>query len=511
MIINKDRFYIIAGIFTSLMVFAVNSYPIFEGDLFWHIKTGEWILQNYSLPHSDPFSFTTYLLGGKQDPSRVEFVLSSYWLGQVILYLLWKLGGSTMIVIARALSYAGIIAVLFIWIGRSSKGVLAVAGILAVASELFNFSGERPQLFGYILFLLMLYVIEHTRLQKRISVFSWTLPAVMCIWSNIHGSFLLGDVAIVIYMISYLASNYRSINFKSGYIPLLAASIFASAINPNHFLALGEFFKHYQLGITSSTTEYASPLIKYNIHIGFLSIAAFVILLVLVKWKHIAWEHFLLLFFLAAISLYNGRYIPFFLLSIPLAYTYLNGVAATWLQRSSILILLVIWTFTRTWQGSFSFGVDPMYPEESVKFLNEAAPRGPLFNFVNWGGYVMFFSKYSVFCDGRYLAPKARGFHDDILNKPYGRWLLDKFNISTVLIPGTNAYANDQDHGKPWPLLIQLAQDDRWQLVHYDNVAVVFVRNIPENLQLIQKHRLSKNMIIKHIEMRQRTLAPRGL
>jgi hypothetical protein len=222
-------------------------------------------------------------------------------------------------------------------------------------------------------------------------------------------------------------------------------------------------------------------------------------------------EHILLLLFLVSISCYNVRYIPFFLFSIPLAYIYLNGIAETWLQRSMILGLVFLWAVTRPWQGALAFGIDPMYPEKSVRFINEAAPTGPLFNFVNWGGYIMYFSNYPVFCDGRYLAPKARGFHDDILKMPYGIRLLDRFNISTVLIPGTNPYVNDPNYGQPLQLLIQLAQDDRWVLVHYDDVAVVFVRDIPENSRVIQRYRIPKNMASRHVELRQKTQVPRGL
>ena len=51
----------IAALIAVLLIPAMlgSSATIFnDGDVSWHIATGQWILDNRAIPHADPFSFT---------------------------------------------------------------------------------------------------------------------------------------------------------------------------------------------------------------------------------------------------------------------------------------------------------------------------------------------------------------------------------------------------------------------------------------------------------------------
>ena len=71
--------------------------PLWDSDFWWHIASGRWILQQ-GLPDSDPFGVFPALDGVRNDT-----ILKGQWLGQVILYVLYALGGIDGVVAFRVL------------------------------------------------------------------------------------------------------------------------------------------------------------------------------------------------------------------------------------------------------------------------------------------------------------------------------------------------------------------------------------------------------------------------
>ena len=49
---------LIVALYWAISVFAVSEKMLGEPDLWWHIKTGEWIWQHHAVPTTDPFSST---------------------------------------------------------------------------------------------------------------------------------------------------------------------------------------------------------------------------------------------------------------------------------------------------------------------------------------------------------------------------------------------------------------------------------------------------------------------
>src|SRR5271166_6969024 len=97
-----------------------------DPDLWWHLRTGQWIVETGHVPHSDPFSFTR---GG-------HAWVSHEWLSEVVFYELWKHGGTTaLIVFSAIITTAG-----FMLLYRRCPGnrlwaaAATVLGALAVAS-----------------------------------------------------------------------------------------------------------------------------------------------------------------------------------------------------------------------------------------------------------------------------------------------------------------------------------------------------------------------------------------
>ena len=73
-----------------------------DGDTYWHVATGRWILENGVVPTQDPFSHTM----------RGTAWTAFEWLSQVILAAAHQLGGWTGLVALTALAFAATIALL---------------------------------------------------------------------------------------------------------------------------------------------------------------------------------------------------------------------------------------------------------------------------------------------------------------------------------------------------------------------------------------------------------------
>jgi hypothetical protein len=501
---RTDWVYFLASAAIVVLVFILSSYSVTEGDLFWHLKSGEWIFHHKAIPEMDPFAYSTALFPEPENAARQYTVLSSYWLGQIILYGVWSLGGYAGIVILRATVYALLISSLAFWVGRYSRGLLAISSILAAGATILPFSNERPQLFGFILFVLSIASLEAARNNRaRFHPAVWCMPILLMIWSNIHGSFLLADALLVVYGVTHLVmSMLRRTDRSWSYLTLIGASLAASLVNPNSFTLVREFFRHYKTGIAGGVSEYISPIVmawKYQIVTPYWVLVLVVIGILATRFKRMEWEHRLTLLLMLGISLNNLRYVPFFICVIPLSFIYLPArLEARW-KIITVAVLLVVWAGTRPYVYSFTFMAHRQFPVDAVRFINETKPQGPLFNHIDWGGYVMFFSGRQVFCDGRYMVNSARKVHDLILFSPSGLELLDTYGISMVLIPGTNTFVNSKEYGKPWPLIEQLKKDGRWALVHYDDTALVFLRKFRGNDLLIMSNELPKSKIEENI------------
>jgi len=60
-----------------------------DPDMWWHLKTGDYVMENWEVPDVDPFSYTT----PRPLSLNQKIGLRSQWLGQVMLNSVYKLGG----------------------------------------------------------------------------------------------------------------------------------------------------------------------------------------------------------------------------------------------------------------------------------------------------------------------------------------------------------------------------------------------------------------------------------
>jgi hypothetical protein len=194
-------YYLQAGhVFAVVLLGAVflffTSLPLWHTDIWGHLDFGRWILQHRCLPDREPFCQFS-------DPQPES--LHSCWLSQAVWYGLYHCGellaggdavrqmegGVEMLRVMHAL-LAVLRCGLFLAAFRRLTGSMPLAcagvGLLLLLSP-GHFSVLRPQMFGEVIFAGLVLALSRPVLSVPALL---ALPALMALWANLHGSFLIG-------------------------------------------------------------------------------------------------------------------------------------------------------------------------------------------------------------------------------------------------------------------------------------------------------------------------------
>ncbi len=168
------------AVYAIAVLAAVKS--VVDTDLWWHLRTGEWISETGGVPVTDPFS-----TAGPDKP----WVAYS-WLYDVLLFGLHRELGLTGILIFRV---AMVLAIVFTFqrlaVRRGTEYIVALAltGVAAVA--LIRVMTERSWLFSILFSAFTLQAILTLREEGR-GRLVWLLPVVFAVWANVHIQFVYG-------------------------------------------------------------------------------------------------------------------------------------------------------------------------------------------------------------------------------------------------------------------------------------------------------------------------------
>ena len=179
-----DRLTSPGGLFVSAVMLAV-AFPltsaIRDPDFWWHLRSGQLILQTGGLLHTDPFTYT----------AAGHVWTMHEWLTEVLFAGLYRAGGLAAIVaVLSAVSWLGVLCIfLRSRFDRPGPFVLGGGMVVAVIAG-YPIWGPRAQMITFALACLTLLLTErHLRTGGRPSL---VLLPVFLVWSNLHSGFLIG-------------------------------------------------------------------------------------------------------------------------------------------------------------------------------------------------------------------------------------------------------------------------------------------------------------------------------
>lgn len=460
-----------------LGLFAMAARNATDPDLWWHLKTGEYIAQHKSVPHTDPFSYTR--AGGPW--------VAHEWGTELLLYQIQRTTGFAGLI----LIFAAVLCAAFYCLYLRCGSAPYIAGIatLCAAWATAPIWGVRPQVLSLLLTSLWLLILERADSNPRL--LWWTLPLSL-LWVNLHAGFALGLTLSALFLVGALFDHYFGDSSPRAPWRISALVLFLDLLlvplNPNGLLMFS-----YPIETLRSTTmqnyilEWASPNFHRPEYLPFF-------LIVLATFATFIWSHIpvrprdliLLLVSLYA-SLISIRLIPFFvLIAIPL----ISRRLGDWPRRAhssrplptgvrtplNAAILLAMAVFASLHIAQVIHRQPQaearQFPADAVAFLQRHPASGPIFNHYDWGGYLIWklYPSTPVFIDGRADLYGAKLFHDfaDAYElKDSWQQILRSWEVRTVVVPPDSALA------------VGLQNAPGWTVVYHDSQAMILTTPHP--------------------------------
>ncbi|MDA8078327.1 MAG: hypothetical protein M0Z79_05250 [Nitrospiraceae bacterium] len=513
--------------------------PVSDPDFWWHVASGRWMAENRSLLDIDPFSMTFHF--SEPTLSR-DFILKQYWVAQLLFYLVFTVSGLHGIIVFCAAVFTLMFYVLYRLMRMSGAPVILSVLFVFLATRVivdeFGYIGTRPQMWSSLFTVVTLYLLEMLRLKRRWAFFA--IPALMLVWSNMHGGYILGDIIIVIYMAGALL-------FRTGdriFYAVTASALLASGINPNGFTAfvsapflgpvltsfnllsqqqlksmmdsvveMQSIFEHASLmGIIRSLPFFSGifilSIVSYAINIGNL--------------RKIRKDHMLLFLLVLFMGVRSIRFIIFFVavatyitaanLKIFFDSFSLPRIAAARkvaLTATAVVIVALSTVYARAGIHTTGLAYENPYASDYgdvVSFMEQEHLSGNIFNDYNSGGFLIWrlSPDIKVFIDGRGLYRTAfeifRATVDEPgtplqgWNVPFYRKVLNDFNIDLALISGCDRVSGTLIRLAPF-----LAEDYAWALIYADTHTLLFMRDTPANGSFLLQHAQPKARVYESI------------
>lgn len=463
--------FVLVALFVFTAVLCLRNAGTGDPDVWFHLRTGEWILQHHAIPRTEPFS--AYGAGS-------PWVAYS-WLYELIIFKLFEWLGPVGLVVYTTAMVMCIIAMLHCLIrrvgGDFSIGILLAA---LAAMSMARIYMPRPWLFTVLLFLLELDLLVQARKTGKLKGL-FLLPLLFAVWANVHIQFIGGLVVMVVALVdALLARRLASIRSRihAGWLGVnLVLCILATLANPYgwrvyqviHDLAT-------ESGELSKVTELAAlPFRRLDDWIVlFLTLAAAA---ALARLPRSGFFEGALLVFAAFASFRSQRdlWVVVIVATLILAERIrgdekdqflLTASAAPVVALATVLAVLLCFRIMHVNNDRLGADIARSLPVHAVEAVQQNGWKGPLFNDYTWGGYLIWALRMPVSADGR-----QNVYGDELLDRSYATWNgqlewdrdPDLLKANLVIGP-INA-----------PLTQLLRLDSRFSLVYEDKLAAVFI------------------------------------
>jgi len=512
--------------------FLAGLHTVFDMDMGWHLATGRWVAQHHAVPASDVLSYTS---------PGAEWLYPPFagWLLYGV-FRAWGYAGLTWICV---LVLTATVACLLGSRQRPESGLAAGLAILAVPL-LAGRASPRADLFTLLFFAIFLVRLwgfyrtdpsEEAAMRRQCSLL-WVLPLSMVLWVNLHPGFIAGLGLILAYLaiegldVLFLpAQNHPAGAARRLRLawPALAATLCATLINPYGVRIFKSSLLLAGLGGPGPQTDRAVveelapvPLSLASVlqsldwrgpnTFWWLALAALAVIVVALRRRQFGAALLIVAALYASIE--HRRYIALFAIAmVVVGATILSEACQTssktsrWPARRSALAVLAAAALALTTcvriadlvssrryivanaPMQFGAGESWWYPERAASFIRGQRFPGNIFQLYNLGGFTAWRlgPEYGDFIDGRNLSLAAlTEEHDLLTSSPDSAvWMAeaDRRGINILF------FSLARFSGVGSPDLIYLCRSTQWRPVYMDEVALVLLRNRPENQPWIER------------------------
>lgn len=451
-----------------------------DPDLWWHLKTGQFIWTTHTIPQVDLFSFT----------ALHHAWIPHEWLFQAAIYAAYKAGGfSGLMFLFCCMAVAVLIAGYALCSMYAQNSKVAFLGALTIFVFATTGFSIRPQLLGYLLLIFELILIHLGR--SRNPRWFFALPPLFALWINCHGSFFMGLIvggALLLSSLFWFESglliaepwNPRSRRTLLLSLVLSAAALLLNPAGIKQVLYPLDTLLHQPINL-GSIEEWQPLQLNSQRGICFLAVLAAIFLLVALRKTVLYFDELILL--VLGVWLAGSHVRLLFVFGILSAPILTRMLAASWenYEASSdrpfanavllaFALLTMVWVFPSV--QNLASQVEEQSPVKALAFIRAQHLSGPMLNEYQYGGYLIWAApEHPVFIDGRADLYEWAGvleqfsnwatLHDD------PNLLLDKYGVQFCLLSAQSPMA------RVLPLL------HGWKSLYSDQNSIVFQRISP--------------------------------
>lgn len=475
----------IINILPFLFVFVASLYNSADLDLGWHLKYGQYFVQNHQVLRVNTLS---------SEMTDYHYPNTS-WAADILLYVLFaKLGFLALTILG-----AVVITLTFYFFSKAVKLTLfqnaLLLPILIYLLAPQNAAGYRAQLLSFLFIGILFYLLTNYRRLKTEYLFL-IIPLFLG-WTNTHGEYLTGAALASIWFVVKTAQYFfgksrdkHELDSLKKVAAALSLSFLVTLVNPFGINIYLESLRHFGNPLQKYVIEWLPfPTFSnlwWNVIITGIFCAAGCTLLLTRKKISENLPIYIITFTLLLLSLASRRYSwTFFYFSIFLTAPLIaqfgprnqktaTMVAAIFLPLATTFAAfakLPLTQFTNMSWDTYCLNYVECSPK-SVHFIEENGLGKNLYSLYDWGGYIMWNSNIKPNMDGRMALWRDQNNYS-AFEKYYAlqqNWEdIDKSSYNTVLI----------NHRKPLYLhLLDLTKEGKWKIGYQDEIATVFIRRL---------------------------------
>jgi hypothetical protein len=463
---------VLAALLAIPALLCVHAARINDPDIWWHMRTGEWIVSHHAVPRVDLFS---------------RFGAGRPWAAYTWLFDLLSFGVFRRFGMAGIVGYsAGMVLAITVAVEHLLKRLqsdfslvaLLTFGTCVSIAPLFT---PRPWMFSILFFALEMDILMHARKTGRVRELAW-LPVLFALWSNLHIQFVDGLVMLGLAAAEALVAGWgvgERTRLRLGWAAAgLAGSAAATLANPFgwHIYGVARDLAG-QPGVMDRIAELKAMRFRdpCDFCILFLAMASAA---VLGRGRRLRLFETGMLVFAAIVSFRSER-------DVWVMATVSAAILASALgDRGRVAVRLPGWATMLAIAGAglavlggfrgmgvsnerLESAVAKSLPVRAVEAIRAQGWAGPVFNGFDWGGYLIWGLRMPVTIDGR-----AAFYGDAAIDRSVATWSAEPDWADDSALMSAGLVVGPVEA----PLTQVLRLDGRFGLVYQDDVAAVFVR-----------------------------------
>ncbi len=517
---NRYVTYGLLGVFLVMVFFAVSYKISGDDDLFWHLATGRYIVENKVVPDKDVFGHIT---------SGTEWIPFE-WGWDVLTYGLYNIGGHNAILLFRSLAFCFIFLLLYLLLRKFKvNSFLSIFALFVLLVAIMDRFSPRPHILTYIFFVVLLYILLSYKYIDKIKYKRWLyfVPLIFLLWANSHMGVLAGGLILFVFTISETIIYLKPSSFTSSEIKALgktelrnlwiisAASALMLLVNPHVFNTYIYAYSHTKMKMLESVNEWQSPFsskLDFGFIITLYKIFIFSGLLVL----YYAFKKKDLLFALMYISfaVYSVRAIRFtvdyelimavfIVMSISYIISQIRSVDFRRIFNGNILkgalAVFIIYIVTLIPNNEIyekikyyrvsGWGINSDFiPVQLFDFMKENKISGTPYNHFGTGGYLVWnFPDEKNFIDSRNLNDEIHSEYDAIMvMQPGFEKKLEDRGVDYVIYLDPDLIRRPNELKRL--ITNYLSTNKKWKLLFWDDKSMLFVKDKPKFADLINRY-----------------------